>query len=96
MDPRILFSLIIMALIVVFVLFAEALPALRRRRLRKQPNQQPPIYAVGSPEYNAQVISTIHKLNERLAPQGKRVPERAAIDIIQQVTDGYGKPEDHV
>ena len=45
---------------------------------------------------NLAEIAVVHKLNERLASQGKRFAERAAIDIIQQVTDGYGKPEDHV
>jgi hypothetical protein len=53
---------------------------------------QPPIYEVGSPEYNAQVISAIHALNEQLAPQGKRIPERAAIDIIHRTVKEYGQP----
>lgn len=63
---------------------------LRRGRLRKQraTPSQPAIYQVGSPEYNAQVVEAIRSLNERLAPQGKRVPERVAIEIIQQVLEG--------
>jgi hypothetical protein len=40
---------------------------------------------VGSPEYNAQIVTTIRQLNERLEPQGKRVPERTAIEIIKQM-----------
>ena len=53
----------------------------RRRRAR---SEQPPIYAVGSPEYNQQIVAALRQVNERLEPQGKRVPERAAIEIIKQ------------
>jgi hypothetical protein len=42
----------------------------------------PGVYEVGSPEYNAQIIAALRQVNEQLAPQGKRVPERAAIHII--------------
>jgi hypothetical protein len=94
MDPRLLVSLGILAIMVIGVLLAEVLPALRRRRLRKQRGQQPTIYAVGSPEDNARVVQAIRQVNERLAPEGKRVPERVAIDIIRQRTDGHEKPED--
>lgn len=50
--------------------------------LRRQARQQPPIYEVGSPEYNAQIVAIVQELNARLAPQGKRIPEKTAIDII--------------
>jgi hypothetical protein len=39
-------------------------------------------YEVGSPEYHAQVVGMIRALNKQLAGQGKRIPEKAAIDII--------------
>lgn len=48
----------------------------------------PPMYAVGSPEYNAQIVDAIRQVNERLASQGKHVPERVAMDIILQQTHG--------
>ena len=93
MDPRTLLGLSLIALVVVLVILLEIRLAIRRRRLRRQHAQQPTIHAVGSPEYNAQVVDMIRQLNERLAKDGKRVPERVAIDIITQVTDQYGKPE---
>jgi hypothetical protein len=54
--------------------------------------EQAPIYEVGSPEFNAQIVSAIHALNEQLEPQGKRIPERVAIDIISRTTREYGQP----
>ncbi len=58
-------------------------------RARKQGTTplRPAIYEVGSPEYNAQVVGAIRTLNEQLASQGKRIPEKAAIQIIH-LTDG--------
>lgn len=68
----------------------ELLIALCRRQLRKQRNQQQTIYAVGSPEDNARVVQVIRQVNERLAQDGRRIPERVALDIIRQRTDGQG------
>lgn len=91
MDTRFL----ILGLILALALLLTALrSALRRRKLRKQGKQQPGIYEVGSPEYNAQIVGALRQVNERLALDGKRVPERVAIDIIQKTNDLYGKPED--
>lgn len=45
-----------------------------------------PIYEVGSPEYNAQLNDLLRTLNLQLEPEGKRIPERAVIMIIQQAT----------
>jgi hypothetical protein len=55
--------------------------------------EQAPIYEVGSPEFNAQIVSAIHALNDQLEPQGKRIPERVAIDIISRTTREYGRPD---
>lgn len=49
------------------------------------------IYAVGSPEYNAQIVAAIHQVNEQLAPTGRQVPERVAIDIIA-MTQQFVRP----
>ncbi|MHB8596729.1 MAG: hypothetical protein ACYDER_07960 [Ktedonobacteraceae bacterium] len=62
----------------------------RAERRSRSHGNHPPIYAVGSPEYNAQVVAAIRQVNERLAPEGKRVPERTAIDIIRQATGQDG------
>jgi hypothetical protein len=43
-------------------------------------------YEVGSPEHNAQIVDAVRTINERIAAQGKRIPERTAIDIIRQTT----------
>jgi len=32
-----------------------------------------PVHAIGSPEYNAQFVDAIRQVNERLAPEGKRI-----------------------
>jgi hypothetical protein len=40
------------------------------------------VYEIGSPEHNAQIVAALRQVNEQLAPQGKRVPERVAIDVI--------------
>lgn len=88
MDPRLL-VLGLLALIAIL----ELLTALRRHRLRKQRSQEPPIYAVGSPEDNARIVQAIRQVNERLAPKGQRVPERFAIDIIQRRSSRDEKPE---
>lgn len=90
MDPRLLASLGLLALMGLGILIAEVLPALRRR---KQPGQQPTISEVGSPEDNARVVQAIRQINTRLAQDGKRIPERVAIDIIQQRTNWQG--DDH-
>ena len=90
MDPRLL-VLGLLALIAIL----ELLTALRRQR-RKRRSQEPPIYAVGSPEDNARVVQAIRKLNEQLAPEGKRVPERVVIDIIRQRTHGQGDDNGNV
>lgn len=75
----------------------EAILELRNwRRRRTKTSAIPPaspIYEVGSPEYNAQIVDAIHTLNERLAPEGKRVPERVALDIIRQATRMTGEPD---
>lgn len=67
----------------------------RRRRRTKTSAIPPvsPIYEVGSPEYNAQIVGVIHTLNERLASEGKRVPERVALDITRQATRLTGEPD---
>ncbi len=49
--------------------------------------EQPPMHAVGSPEHHAQIVAAIHQVNERLEPQGKRVPERVAMEIIKQLEE---------
>jgi hypothetical protein len=54
------------------------------------------IYAVGSPEYNAQIMAAIHQINAQLAPSGQRVPERIIIGIlsaIQQAAARSGSPD---
>jgi hypothetical protein len=45
---------------------------------------------VGSPEYNAQVAGAIRALNARLATEGKRIPEKTAIEMIH-LTSGEQK-----
>src|SRR5207244_4061959 len=69
--------LMTMLTLLVGLALVEIRAIVRRRRARAK---QPAIYAVGSPEYNQQIIQTLAKVNERLASQGKRVPERAAIE----------------
>jgi hypothetical protein len=71
-------------IIVVFILLN--LP----RRHRKHTQH----HAVGSPEYNAQVVEAVRTLNERMNPTGKHAPERVAMDIIQDVTERYGKRDE--
>lgn len=60
---------------------------IRRILLRRQARQRPPIHEVGSPEYNAQMVGMIRTLNEQLASQGKRVPERVAMDLLQHIME---------
>ena|SRR5260370_41873559 len=48
-------------------------------------------YEVGSPEYNAQLAGAIRALNERLATEGKRIPENVTIDIVHQINEEYGQ-----
>jgi hypothetical protein len=49
------------------------------------------IYAVGSPEFNGQIVAAIHQINQQLAPTGRQVPERVAIDIIA-MTQQFVRP----
>lgn len=64
-----------------------------RRRLKKHYREHPqPTFAVGSPEYNALVIGAIHAVNEQLAPEGKRIPEKIAIGFINET---LGFPDNH-
>jgi hypothetical protein len=44
-------------------------------------------YEVGSPEHNAQIVAMIRQTNKGLEPQGKRVPERVAIEIIRNMEE---------
>lgn len=90
MDPRFL-ALSFIGLVALL----ELLAALRRYRLRKQRQRQQhhPVYEVGSPEDNARVVQVIHQINERLAQDGQRIPERVAIDIILQRSGRNGEPE---
>lgn len=92
MDLHTLLGLLILAAALAVLLAIRSV--LRRRTLRRPHAQQPAIHAVGSPEYNAQIVDALRQVNERLAKDGKRVPERAAIDIITQISTHYGsKPE---
>jgi hypothetical protein len=80
-------------LIIVLGLLEIALRIRDRLRQRAETSDRarpsaPPMYAVGSPEYNAQIVDAIRQVNERLAPEGKHVPERVAMDIILQQTHG--------
>jgi len=61
----------------------------RDRAARAYLAQHPQVkgYAIGSPEYNAQIVAAIRQVNERLAPQGKRVPERVAMEIITHMEE---------
>jgi hypothetical protein len=61
---------------------------IRRWQARKyqQEHLRPAVYEVGSPEHAAQIVEAIYTLNRQLASQGKRIPEKTAIQIIQQVT----------
>lgn len=61
-----------------------------QRHARNVPAQPRPLHAVGSPEYNAQVVAALQQLNERLATQGKRIPERTALEIIQDQEESEG------
>ena len=88
MDLRLLLAGLI-ALAAFLELLTLVLLALRRK-LREQRGQQPTIYAIGSPEDNARVVQALRQINERLAQDGRRVPERVAIDIVRQRTDGQG------
>lgn len=65
----------------------------RRRATKKAERTAPPIYAVGSPEYHAQIVAAIREVNKQLAPEGKRVPERDALDILRQTIGMTGKPD---
>src|SRR5579872_7291700 len=56
--------------------------SIRDERRRKASGERPHVYAIGSKEHNAQIVKAVRTVNEQLAPQGKRVPERVAIDII--------------
>lgn len=95
MNPHILIPGLALTLATALTaLLAGLRLAQRQRRLRQQRNQQPQIYEVGSPEYNAQIVGAVRQLNERLAPDGRRIPERVAIEIIEQVTNQYGRKED--
>ena len=73
------------------IVLADVLPLMllcfRRTHKPMASPEQSAVYEVGSPEYNAQVVSAIRTLNMQLASQGKRVPERVAIDIIHQVIE---------
>jgi hypothetical protein len=90
MDTRYILGGILAVLILLAVL-VEIVSWLSRRRRDSATraylaqHRQGRSYAVGSPEYNAQIVTTIRQLNERLEPQGKRVPERTAIEIIKQM-----------
>jgi hypothetical protein len=64
----------------------------RRSRRRNRTSQESPVYAVGSLEDNARIVNMIYTLNERLADLGKRIPERAAMDVIQRSTGEEGGP----
>ena len=83
----------ILAALTLLVALAEIVSWLSRS-LRDQAAQayleQHPMgksYAVGSPEYNAQVVQVIHQINEQVALQGKRLPERAVIEMIRQMEE---------
>jgi hypothetical protein len=84
----VLFTLLVLLAVVQGVRFIMR----QRSRRRNRTSQQPPIYAVGSPEYNAQIVGMIYTLNERLARRGKRIPERVAMDVIQRSTGEEGGP----
>jgi hypothetical protein len=79
-----LLGLFAIVLIVIFILL----------NLRGRHRQHTRHHPVGSPEYNAQIVEAVRTLNERMSPAGKRVPERVAIDIIQDVTERYGKRDE--
>lgn len=92
MDIRYLLGGILAALIGLSILITIVSWLSQRRRdkaARAYLAQHPQVkgYALGSPQYNAQVVATIRQINERLAPQGKRVPERAAMEIIKQTEE---------
>lgn len=59
-------------------------------RWQAQP-ECPPVYEVSSSEYNAQITAAFRTINEELANRGQRVPEKAAIDAIQLISDEYGQ-----
>jgi hypothetical protein len=94
MDMRYILGGILAALIGLAILVEIVCWLSRRRRDRAAraylaQHPQGRSYAVGSPEYNAQVVAAIRQVNERLEPQGKRVPERAAMEIItKQMEEG--------
>jgi hypothetical protein len=69
------------------VSYALVTRIVRRRRMRQWRREHPQSmystsYAVESPEYNAQIVGVIRELNRRLIGQGKRIPEKIAIEII--------------
>ncbi len=80
----ILTTLMLLAVLVEIVSWLSRRRRNRAARAYLVQHRQSRGYAVGSPEYNAQVVQVIHQVNERLAPHGKRLPERAAIEMIRQ------------
>lgn len=50
---------------------------------RQYTPSRPLVYEVGSLASNAQSVSAIHALNERLATEGKHIPEKIARNIVQ-------------
>jgi len=79
----------ILATLLLLAVLAESVSRLSRRRRNRAAqaylaqHRQNRGYAVGSPEDNAQVVQVIHQINERLTPQGKRLPERVALEMIR-------------
>jgi len=80
---RIVAPIILVVALLLIIIDVFVIPWLRARNSRAAHRADPPIYAIGSPEHNAQLVEAIHQVNECLAKQGKRVPERAVIDIIE-------------
>ena len=66
---------------------------IRDERLRSKQGERPSMYAIGSPQHNAQIGEMVRTTNERLAPWGLRVPEKVAMDIIAMETPVTHGPE---